>query len=256
MATATAPKQLDLAQRVLLIAQGSQSRQLDPLAVLSVALHEGLAGNPGDYGKFVNNTFVPLTPGTAGGEYTSFGPFQMHISGALPASVSAQGTTYAQAWANSAEGINYALDGVASVAKGQQGAQAISSIVTGFERPAASDLGGEIAAATSSYTSGATKTISDNALKGVLTSGGLGVQSGSVAASVGGAASGAVGAVTGAVTSTGDFLAKISSTAFLIRALEVVGGAILAMAGLYLLAKQIGLAAPAPGPVGAVAAAV
>lgn len=57
-------------------------------------------------------------------------------------------------------------------------------------------------------------------------------------------------AVTGAITAVPDFLGKITSLDFLLRAGEVVGGAILILAGLYLLAKQIGLSAgpdiPAP----------
>ncbi len=54
--------------------------------------------------------------------------------------------------------------------------------------------------------------------------------------------------VVAAVVSTGSFLGKITSFAFLLRAGEVVGGAALGGMGLFLLAKQVGLAAPQIGP--------
>ena len=61
---------------------------------------------------------------------------------------------------------------------------------------------------------------------------------GSIAAGVGGAVSGAVGAV----ESVGSFLGRISSRSFLLRMGEVVGGVILTLAGMLLLARQVGLA--------------
>jgi hypothetical protein len=95
------------------ITQGSKARGLDPRAVLAVAAQEGLGGGIGDAG-------------------TSFGPFQLHVGGALPRG-------RGNAWANSPEGINYALDRIASVAKGKHGAAAINAIVRQFERPANPD---------------------------------------------------------------------------------------------------------------------
>jgi hypothetical protein len=83
---------------------------VDPQAVLAVASAEGLSGGVGDQG-------------------TSFGPFQLHRGGALPAGRD-------RAWAESPAGIDYALRQIAQVAKGQHGRQAVQSIVTGFERPA------------------------------------------------------------------------------------------------------------------------
>ena len=112
------------------IAAGAQSRGLDPKAVLAVASQEGLGGGVGDNG-------------------TSFGPFQLHIGGALPASVAAKGATYAEAWAWSPAGINYALDNIAKVAHGLSGASAIDAIVRRFERPL--HPGNEVAGATAAY---------------------------------------------------------------------------------------------------------
>lgn len=112
------------------IAAGAQSRGLDPRAVLAVASQEGIGGGVGDGG-------------------TSFGPFQLHAGGALPASVWAKGEAYAAAWAWSPAGINYALDQIAKVARGLTGTTAINNIVRRFERPA--NPGNEVAGATAAY---------------------------------------------------------------------------------------------------------
>lgn len=93
------------------IARRARTLGLDPAAVLSVASAEGLSGGVGDYG-------------------TSFGPFQLHVGGALP---SGRG----RSWAESQAGIDYALRQIAGVARGQRGRPAIASIVHRFERPAA-----------------------------------------------------------------------------------------------------------------------
>lgn len=107
------------------IAQGAKARGLDPDAVLAVSSREGLSGKVGDGG-------------------TSFGPFQLHggntpddatTRGALPQEIWDKGATYAQQWAMSPAGINYALDHIAPVAKGLKGSQAVVAIVTRFERP-------------------------------------------------------------------------------------------------------------------------
>lgn len=86
---------------------------LDPAAVLAVASREGLSGAVGDQG-------------------TSYGPFQLHRGGALPAG-------RGQAWAESTQGIDYALGQIAGVARGQRGRAAIENIVRRFERPANPD---------------------------------------------------------------------------------------------------------------------
>jgi hypothetical protein len=92
------------------IKQLSKKYGLDPHAVLAVASVEGLSGGVGDAG-------------------TSFGAFQLHRGGALPAGKG-------RAWAESPAGIKYAMQRIASVAKGLKGEAAIRAIVTKFERPA------------------------------------------------------------------------------------------------------------------------
>lgn len=108
-----------------IIKSGAVHYGLDPLAVLAVANAEGLGGGVGDNG-------------------TSFGPFQLHVGGALP-----RGKT--QAWAESPAGIDYALRQIARVARGLTARQAIEMIVRRFERPA--DPEGEIARAWTYYQS-------------------------------------------------------------------------------------------------------
>lgn len=106
------------------IAQGARARGLDPLAVLAVASVEGgFNGAVGDQG-------------------TSYGPFQLHVGGALP---HGRGNN----WANSQAGINYALDNIARVARGKHGQAAIDAIVRLFERPA--NPGAEVQKASSRY---------------------------------------------------------------------------------------------------------
>jgi hypothetical protein len=92
------------------IKQLSKKYGLDPHAVLAVASVEGLSGGVGDSGS-------------------SFGAFQLHRGGALPAGKG-------RAWAESPAGIKYAMQRIASVAKGLKGEAAIRAIVTKFERPA------------------------------------------------------------------------------------------------------------------------
>ena len=96
---------------------------LDPAAVLAVASTEGLSGAVGDSG-------------------TSFGPFQLHVGGALPEGKS-------RAWAESPAGIDYAMRKIASVARGLKGNAAIAAIVRRFEIPA--KPGAEINKAQSRY---------------------------------------------------------------------------------------------------------
>lgn len=104
---------------------------LDPQAVLAVASREGLGGGVGDNG-------------------TSFGPWQLHAGGALPASVWAHGPTYAQSWAWSPAGIDYALSRMVQAGAGNlSGPSAIEVIVSRFERPA--QPGPEIAGADAAY---------------------------------------------------------------------------------------------------------
>jgi cell wall-associated NlpC family hydrolase len=105
-----------------LIRRGARRRGLDPRAVLAVAMGEGgLRNRPDDIGDL------------AGGG--SYGPFQLYAQGALPRRFRGRRNA-ADAWAWSPAGINYALNQIAKVARGQRGRPAIESIVTRFERPA------------------------------------------------------------------------------------------------------------------------
>jgi hypothetical protein len=128
-ATSSAAPSSSGANPALLVQALSQHPGLDPQAVLAVAKQEGLGGGIGDNG-------------------TSFGPFQLHYGGAYP-SWAPQGQQASQQWAWSPEGIKYALNQIAPVARGLKGQQAISNIVTRFERPA--DPSSEIAKAVGAY---------------------------------------------------------------------------------------------------------
>jgi peptidase M23-like protein len=103
---------------------------LDPFAVRSVAMSEG-----------------GLDWGAVGDKGTSYGPFQLHVGGALPRGRGA-------AWANSPAGVEYALRQMAGHARGLRGRAAIEAIVRGFERPA--DPASEIARALGYYKTGPT----------------------------------------------------------------------------------------------------
>jgi hypothetical protein len=105
------------------IRTAAQKYGVDPKAALAVASAEGLGGGVGDGG-------------------TSFGPFQLHIGGALPAGKD-------RAWAESAEGIDYAMSRIAGVAKGLTGQAAVEAIVNKFERPA--NPTGEVSRAMQAY---------------------------------------------------------------------------------------------------------
>jgi hypothetical protein len=67
---------------------------------------------------------------------------------------------------------------------------------------------------------------------------------------------GTVSSAVGAVSSVGDFLSRLTDPNYLIRGLQILGGAGLVAGGLFLLAKQIGLASSVPGPVGNAVGAV
>jgi hypothetical protein len=101
---------------------------LDPRAVAAISMNES-------GGRFH----------AVGDNGTSFGPWQLHVGGALPAGRGA-------AWASSLPGILYALRTMAaSGARGLHGQAAVSAIARDFERPA--DPGAEIRTALSYYRS-------------------------------------------------------------------------------------------------------
>lgn len=193
---------------------------LDPQAVLAVAATEGGS-----------------LPAAVGDNGTSFGPWQLHAGGALPADIWAKGATYSRQWADSPAGIDYALNGINKVAHGLRGQQAVSSIVSGFERPANPEA--EIERAISIYNSG----------------GGPRTTGSSVTSDISGAAGAVTGAVGGVVGDiTHPFKTIEDAFTFLTswRFAEVLGGFILIVVGLFLLGKQFGLAPP-PGVAAAAA---
>jgi len=94
----------------------SRALNLDPAAILAdVEAEGGWNGTVGDNG-------------------TSFGPFQLHIGGKLPSQIAAQGKEKAREWANSVEGVNYALESIAKSAAGLTGKAAMDAIVE-WENP-------------------------------------------------------------------------------------------------------------------------
>ena len=102
---------------------------LDPAAVLAMAQHEGLSGNAGDHN-------------------TSFGPWQLHIGGALPSNIGSLGPVNAQKWAWSTDGIDYALGQIAGYARNKTGYAAVRAIAE-WERSI--DIPGQTARAWASY---------------------------------------------------------------------------------------------------------
>jgi murein DD-endopeptidase MepM/ murein hydrolase activator NlpD len=98
---------------------------LDPRAVKAIGMVEG-----------------GLRRGAVGDHGTSFGPFQLHVGGALPRGRNA-------AWAGSDAGIMYAMRQMAGVARGMRGRAAVENISRRFERPA--DPGSEITRAMGYY---------------------------------------------------------------------------------------------------------
>lgn len=114
------------------VAQRAPQLGLDPAAVMAVGEQEGMSRQPGD-------------------DNTSFGIWQLHAGGALPAEIWAQGPQFAQSWALSQAGVDYALVSMGQVANGLQGPAAIIALVTNFERPRADLVAGEIAKAIGAF---------------------------------------------------------------------------------------------------------
>ena len=119
---------MNIKARERYIARRARALGLDPKAVLAIAAHEGLSGGVGDGGH-------------------AFGPFQLNDAGGVLTNHPASHHSNEWAWSN--EGIDYALRGIAKVAKGLKGKAAITAIATKFERPA--DPQAEIADALAHY---------------------------------------------------------------------------------------------------------
>lgn len=109
-----------------IIAAYARQFGVDPRAAMAIANVEG-----------------GLHYGAVGDSGSSYGPFQLHVGGALPPGRTA-------AWANSPAGIRYAISRMASSgARGLTGRAAVAAISSRFERPA--DVQGEIARAMTWY---------------------------------------------------------------------------------------------------------
>jgi hypothetical protein len=159
----------------------------------------------------VEGGFDPSSP--PGDQGTSFGPFQLHKGGALPA-----GIADPQRWAWSKPGIDYAVDRAVAAEQGASGHAAIANIVRGFEHP--KDPTAEIARASTIYDSGSI--------------------------SVHGTGPGSTGqnsvldTAGNAVTAPLRFAEKVFGTIFSIRGLQVAGGALLVILGVLWLARSSG----------------
>jgi hypothetical protein len=108
---------------------------LDPVAMAAVGLHEGASGEFGDHG-------------------TSFGPWMLHIHGALPAKWARKGAYSEQtlAWAWSRAGIRYTARMMATVGcAGLSGHAATHRMVYYFEHPAANLIAQEAQDSANSY---------------------------------------------------------------------------------------------------------
>lgn len=254
MATSTTPF-TDYSSEITYIEQRARQLGLDAGAVLAVAASEGVT--------------LPATPGdkNANGVPTSFGPWQMHIGGKLPQNIAAQGPVYAQGWANSPAGIDYALQGIAKVAQGQTGYAAVHTIVTQFEQPRSDLVAGEVTRSYQRYLQGGKPAPASGTQGGSSSGSGTGgpgwtwnplnphfwtedpgspIGTGNIH----------IGNPLQPIQDVGSFLGKITDPNFLLRTGEVIAGAVLILIGGVLLARQIGLAPTAPGPIQAAAGAV
>lgn len=170
----------------------------------------------------VEGGFDPSRP--PGDHGTSFGPFQLHKGGALPADHYGD----AQRWAWSKEGIDYAVDRAVAAEHGATGHAAIANIVRGFEHPA--NPTAEIARASAAYDSGAYDVHGSGP-------GSTGQQS--IATQVG-----------DAVMSPVKFAEKVFHFLFSARGLEVFAGFLLVVVGVLWLARSQVPAAVRPGGAG------
>lgn len=136
--TTTIPSVLDRNGVIAYVGQNAAQYGLDPAAVLAVANHEGLNTSPGSSWKIPGETNI------------SFGPPSWYGNGA-GATILQQHGENAPAWSWTPAGIDYWLQSVAQSARGLSGASAIRAIVTGFERPRADLVQGEINNSTHDY---------------------------------------------------------------------------------------------------------
>lgn len=192
------------------IEQAATAAGLDSRAVLAVAAHEGVT--------------LPAEVGDSG---TSFGPWQLHAGGALPQSIWDQGAAFANQWANSPAGIDYAIQAIRSAVGGAtSGVAQIQAQVTNFERPA--NPSAEILSSTETYFTGGGPSLSTAAAAGLSTTG---------TQQTSGTAPNAQGVSAQDVSFGGTLLHPVSSVEHIvIRGLEIVFGiglVALAVGGIY-----------------------
>lgn len=212
----------DAAALARYVVKRSPQYRLDPNAVIAVAIQEGLSGHVGDNG-------------------TSFGPWQLHQGGAYPASAP-QTPDAANAWAWSPAGVDYALGRMSTVAGGLRGPAAVHAIVYRFERPSDPKSEYDHAVQALPASDGGPHSSQPGAVSAVE-----GVIAGQVAGAVGTVKTlaGVPGDVKGAVDTAGSiahFLGNLADPRFILRGLEIVGGMVFVLLGLYLLARSQGLA--------------
>lgn len=212
------------------IADAAKKYGVDPFASLAVAsVESGFGGTK-----------------AVGDSGTSFGPFQLHAGGALPSDVWAKGAAYANEWANSPEGIDYAVRTQAGAAHGLSGAAAVHAIVYLFERP--KDPASEYSTAMQHYQQ---LRDSGGSFLGNLWGDLKGYESGMFHKGINAIpnppgtdiVTGAVDAGKGVVNATVDtahFLGKLTNPVLWERALYVVAGGFLMGMGLVIVAREIG----------------
>ena len=199
--------------------------QLDANAVVAVAIQEGISGKVGDNG-------------------TSFGPFQLHQGGAYPASAP-QTPDAANSWAWSPAGVDYALGRMQTVAGGLKGKQAVKAIVYRFERP--QNPAAEYAAAVQALPASDGGPSGGGGIGAILSGANTAITTVVPGAGLAESAAGAAGGVVSGAESVASFLGRLTDPHFWLQALEVVGGGVFVLSGLYLLGRQSGVVQKAQG---------
>jgi hypothetical protein len=212
----------------------------------------------------------------------SYGPFQLFRGGAGAAAISRGYTTPSglKTWANTPAGIDYALRGIAAVAKGQTGATAIHNIVYKFEKPA--NPSAEVTRDIGYYSS--LNNIPSNAKPTGKAPGGAAWVQNKGIWGYWGKAGGKVGkkvfipysaylsqqtvaseqlpgvatakSAISSAESVAKFLGKLGEASTWIRIAKIIGGGVLVSYGVVLLAKQGGTTVSVPSPVKAIGSIV
>ena len=232
------------------VQQVSAQTGIDPRVLVAWVQAEGAYAKNGT-GHF---NYLNVRPTASGGSYSgvkngvSSGNFETFssVQDAVTETVNRINQPFAKAILNSAaakQNPNQQIQAIASTgwdanAYGGSGGSKLLAIFAGIFSPTALN---------SPY-QGPSTALQVSATAGTGSAADAGSGGTSVLPGAAGAVTGAAGSVWNTIDSVPKFLAKITSQSFLLRAGEVVGGAVLTFAGLYLLAKQIGLAPSLPTP--------